>query len=131
MIRRWWPLAVVLIGLLIGTLGLLLPNPRQRLFELTGEERLLAQARGAVQWAFRWTRPLPRSAAQSSIAHTDPPPFGVNTFLDQEVEPEKRERALRMIADAGFSWVRQSFPWADIEIHGKGDFEDRRHDPIR
>jgi hypothetical protein len=36
-----------------------------------------------------------------------------------------------MIADAGFHWVRQEFPWEDIEIHGKGDFEDRRHEPHR
>src|SRR5690606_6946581 len=25
-------------------------------------------------------------------------------------------------------WIRQQFPWEDIEIHGKGDFEDRRND---
>ena len=33
-----------------------------------------------------------------------------------------------MIADAGFVWLRQEFPWEDIEIHGRGDFEDRRND---
>jgi hypothetical protein len=33
-----------------------------------------------------------------------------------------------MIADAGFHWIRQEFPWEDIEIHGKGDFVDRRND---
>ncbi|NOZ71863.1 MAG: hypothetical protein GXP38_08110, partial [Chloroflexi bacterium] len=26
---------------------------------------------------------------------------------------------------------RQEFVWEDIEIHGKGDFEDRRHEPYR
>ena len=36
-----------------------------------------------------------------------------------------------MAADAGFHWLRQEFPWEDIEIHGKGDFEDRRHEPYR
>ncbi|MEZ4516994.1 MAG: hypothetical protein R3C44_09220 [Chloroflexota bacterium] len=26
-------------------------------------------------------------------------------------------------------FLRQEFPWEDIEIHGKGDFIDRRNDP--
>jgi hypothetical protein len=76
-------------------------------------------------------RPLPRLANDAVIAYTDIAPFGVNTFLDQEVETEKRERILQMVKSAGFKWIRQSFPWYDIEIHGKGDFEDRRHEPYR
>ncbi len=36
-----------------------------------------------------------------------------------------------MATDAGFHWLRQEFPWEDIEIHGRGDFEDRRHEPAR
>jgi hypothetical protein len=36
-----------------------------------------------------------------------------------------------MVADAGFHWVRQEFPWEDIEIHGKGDFQDRRNEPYK
>jgi hypothetical protein len=44
---------------------------------------------------------------------------------------EKRERLVRMAAEAGYHWLRQEFPWEDIEIHGKGDFEDRRHEPYR
>jgi hypothetical protein len=36
-----------------------------------------------------------------------------------------------MAAEAGYQWLRQEFPWEDIEIHGKGDFEDRRHEPYR
>ena len=31
-----------------------------------------------------------------------------------------------MAQEAGFKWVRQGFPWNDIEISGKGDFTDRR-----
>ena len=27
--------------------------------------------------------------------------------------------------------MRQEFTWEDIEIHGKGDFEDRRHEPYK
>jgi len=65
------------------------------------------------------------------VAHAGVCPFGINVFLEQEVEPEKRERTLQMISEAGFCWIRQEFPWEDIEIHGKGDFEDRRHEPYR
>jgi O-antigen ligase len=41
-------------------------------------------------------------------------PFGVNVSLEP-YEPVDRERALVMIEAAGLRWVRQSFPWAEIE----------------
>ena len=129
--RALWPvLFVVLIATLFGV-AWLLPDPHEQLFAITGEERLIPQVRGVVQWVFRWTRPLPQTADHVAVTFTDLPPFGVNTFLEQEVEPEKRAQSLQMIADAGFHWIRQSFPWYDIEIHGKDDFEDRRHEPYR
>ncbi len=106
-------------------------SPQAIMVETTGEEALLAQVRGTAQWALGWLRPLPNTARDSAVAFTDLPPFGVNTFLEQEVEVEKREQSLQMIAEAGFQWIRQSFPWYDLEIHGKGDFEDRRHEPYR
>jgi O-antigen ligase len=49
------------------------------------------------------------SQAQASVY-----PFGVNVSLEQ-YEPTDRERALAMIEAAGLRWVRQSFPWAEIE----------------
>ena len=131
MARRLWPVVVFIILAALLSVAWLFPHPRERLFATTGEERLIPQVRGLVQWAFRWTRPLPQTADDVAVAFTDLPPFGVNTFLEQEVEPEKRARSLEMIADAGFSWIRQSFPWYDIEIHDKDDFEDRRHEPYR
>jgi len=101
------------------------------LFSLTGEENLQAQMRAVIQWAFHWTRPQPQTANDLRMRYQELPPFGVNTFLEQEVEPAKRERSLQMISEAGFRWIRQPFAWSDIEIHGKGDFEDRRNDPPR
>ncbi len=100
-------------------------------YEVTGEENPLARLRGVLHYLTNPLRPAPQLAPDVPIASTDDPPFGVNTFLEQEAEPEKRERTVRMIAEAGFRWIRQEFPWADIEIHGKGDFEDRRHIPYR
>ncbi|WP_376793416.1 cellulase family glycosylhydrolase [Thermoflexus sp.] len=100
-------------------------------YEVTGEENPLARLRGFPHYLTNPLRPALLLAPEVPVAHTDDPPFGVNTFLEQEVEPEKRERTVRMVAAAGFRWIRQEFPWADIEIHGKGDFEDRRHLPYR
>ncbi|HEY88156.1 MAG TPA: hypothetical protein G4N98_00270 [Thermoflexia bacterium] len=100
-------------------------------YELTGEENSAAQLRGLLQWSTNLARPLPRTADEGPIAYTELSPFGINTFLEQEVELEKRARSLQLISEAGFHWIRQEFPWEDIEIHGKGDFEDRRHVPHR
>ena len=49
-------------------------------------------------------------------------PLGVNTFLEQEVDPAKRRKALAMARDAGFHWIRQQFQWAALEPDEKGVF---------
>jgi polysaccharide biosynthesis protein PslG len=133
--------ATILIGVLLVVLILPTPalntgrthvlQPRALMFHLTGEEALASQLRGTVQWALGQFRPRPQTRPDVPVAHTDLPPFGINTELEQEVELEKRARVLQMIADAGFHWIRQPFTWADIEIHDKDDFEDRRNDPHR
>ena len=64
------------------------------------------------------------TADLAPIAHASAPPFGVNTFLEQEVDEEKLRRTLQMARDAGFTWIRQEFPWRDIEQSRKGDFWD-------
>ncbi|HOV47431.1 MAG TPA: hypothetical protein PLM06_02195 [Anaerolineae bacterium] len=128
--RRRWPIGALVIAALLGAAIVFLPW-RDWLYAVTGEEAVLPQLRGGAQWAFNWTRPLPHTADDVPVAPAGLVPFGVNTFLNLEVEPAKRERSLQMIADAGFRWIRQEFVWEDIEIHGKGDFEDRRHEPYR
>jgi len=108
------------------------PNARS-LYDLTGEEALRGQVAGVLHWLNSAVRPQPRlaitSVAGSPLAYPAVSPFGVNTFLQQEVEPEKRARSLDMITAAGIRFIRQEFPWEDIEIHAKGDFVDRRNDP--
>ena len=101
------------------------------LFNLTGEEALLPQFKGLSDLAAGALRARVQTADMEPVQHAGVNPFGVNVFLEQEVEPAKREQAVRMAAEAGFHWLRQEFPWEDIEIHGKGDFEDRRHEPAR
>ena len=101
------------------------------LFGVTGEETLPAQLRGGFEWLGNLTRPQPKTDDLAPVANAGMNPYGVNVFLEQEVEPAKREQSVQMIAEAGFHWIRQEFPWEDIEIHGKADFEDRRHEPYR
>src|SRR5690606_10135868 len=132
--RNTWRLlagAGVVLVLLAALLGLDLANRGlvwQVFWSLTGEETPVAQVRGMVEWLGRWTRAQPNTQPLAVMTHTGVNPYGINTFLQQEVEPEKRERQVRMIAEAGFAWIRQEFPWEDIEIHGRGDFIDRRND---
>ncbi len=59
-----------------------------------------------------WTKQgdgLPPDTPQASVN-----PFGVNVALEQYDEAEL-EKALALIKAGGFQWVRQTFPWADIE----------------
>jgi hypothetical protein len=129
---RFRTLALLVALALAGTvaLGLDLMNKGlvyDALWNVTGETAPSKQLLGFGQYLMRWTREQPDTLPYARIDHTDVSPFGVNTFLEQEVEPDKRERQAQMIADAGFKWIRQQFPWEDIEIHGKGDFVDRRN----
>jgi hypothetical protein len=124
-----WVSLLVLGGLTFFTLRL--PPVRAWLWEQTGEEEFLAQVKGLTDLAADLVRPRLTLAAETPVNHAGLNPFGVNVFLEQEAEPAKRQQAVQMAAAAGFHWLRQEFPWEDIEIHGKGDFEDRRHEPYR
>ena len=120
---------LVIILLLFGGAWLARRSIQQQLFNLTGEEALLPQISGTIQYGLTRLQPPLQTADEVPVQYTDSNPYGINTFLQNEVEPQKREEAMRLIAAAGIKWIRQEFTWEDIEIHGKGDFEDRRHDP--
>jgi hypothetical protein len=124
----WLVGAVVIVVILIAALVLTYPLWTDFLFQVTGEESLPAQVRGGLEWLGNLTRPQPETADFVPVADAGINPFGVNTFLEQEVDLEKRELAVQMIADAGFHWIRQEFPWEDIEISAKGDFWDHKWD---
>ena len=122
------PVVLIIFGALLA-LDLANRGLAWRIFwNLTGEENPPAQLLGMATWAMNVTRAQPRTEPMVPIDHTYENPYGINVFLQEEVEPEKRERIVQMVADAGFTWIRQQFPWQDIEIHGRGDFEDRRND---
>ena len=101
----------------------------QQLFDLTGEETWFQQAHAVGQLAGDLIRPRLDLQPETPIAYNGVNPFGINTFLQQEVEPAKRERQVQLIAAAGFHWLRQEFPWYDIEISAKGNFDDCRNPP--
>jgi polysaccharide biosynthesis protein PslG len=117
----------ILIGLSLVALGAALWPPAGSLYDLTGEEELPGQLVGALHWLQTAVRPQPHLAPTALSPAGAVSPFGVNTFLQEEVEPEKRARSLELIRAAGFGFIRQEFVWEDIEIHAKGDFEDRRN----
>ncbi len=60
------------------------------------------------------------------IAHTGVNPYGVNVFLEQEVEDWKLQRSMEMIRDSGARWIRLHVPWADLEGPGKGKYLNQR-----
>ncbi len=72
--------------------------------------------------------PSPPSTAPASepvpirtIPNTDLNPYGASFFLQWEPEQWKVEKTLQMANEAGVGWVRQQFPWEDIELK-KGVF---------
>ncbi len=121
--------AGVLIAVLALALGLLRAPLRLYLSSVTGEENAYEQIKGFGRLiVLRLTRPPLQLEPYAPIAHSGVNPFGINTFLEQEVELSKLELALSMIREAGFRWIRQEFPWADIEQSARGDSWDHKWD---
>ncbi len=62
-------------------------------------------------------------AAQTTVPDTEVVPYGVNTFLEKEVEYWKKERTMQLINQGGVKWIKQIFAWNEIEFR-KGYFVD-------
>ncbi|MHB1131303.1 MAG: hypothetical protein ACYC4L_02830 [Chloroflexota bacterium] len=60
------------------------------------------------------------------VVHTSGNPFGLNTFLYQEVEEAKIRRSLDIIRAAGIGLIREQVPWQEFERGRKGNFWDER-----
>ena len=122
-------LAFLVLCLSVLSAVLLRSNLRQFMSNLTGEEDWGEQIKGmGALVLLRLRHGKPDVAPYTPMPHTGKSPFGINTFLEQEVEAAKVEEAMEMIRDAGFQWIRQEFPWEDIEISAKGDFWDHKWD---
>ena len=120
-------LVALVILCLVGAVPLayLLGPLRACLAGWTGEEELRPQLRSLYSLPISALRHI-ETAPHLPIAQTGVNPYGVNVFLEQEVEEAKIRRILSMIKGAGFGWIRQQFPWRDIEIPRKGEFWDTK-----
>ncbi|MFQ5341149.1 MAG: hypothetical protein ACE5F6_06330 [Anaerolineae bacterium] len=129
-IRRTLLIALLAIILLAVLIAAFTPTLAGGLYGLTGEENTVEGLKGVGALALIWlTQRPPQTDAFVPLPHVDVNPYGVNTFLQLEAEEQNASRQIEMLSAAGFGWIRQEFPWEDIEIHGKGDFEDRRTEP--
>jgi len=100
---------------------------RQTLADWTGEEDLEWQVKGLYYLALSFLQPPYATADFAPMKYADVNPFGINVFLEQEVEDAKIRKSLELIRDAGFHWIRQEFPWEDIEKPGKGRYWDAKY----
>jgi len=67
------------------------------------------------------------TADLAPMPYTGMNPVGVNTFLEQEPDVSQRRETFQMIKDAGIGWIRQQFPWEDIEEPAKGQYWDTKY----
>src|SRR5574341_48322 len=67
-----------------------------------------------------------RGVTFGAVSHTT---FGVNADLDQYSDDRDLRRALELIHDGGFQWVRQHFYWSEIEPRA-GEFQWDKWDRI-
>jgi hypothetical protein len=125
-VKRFYVALAIVILLAVGAF-LARDTVHQLLADWTGEEDLQYQIRGLGYLAVSAFQPTPNTADFAPIQYADVDPFGVNTFLEQEVEEAKIRQSLQMIHDAGFHWIRQEFPWEDIEEPGKGQYWDYKY----
>ncbi len=128
---RWgrWLVVIVLVFILLLGLDLASHGLAWRIFwSQTGEEQPLGQLQGMVELGSNLLRAQPETDPIQPIQYTADVPYGINVFLQKEVEEPKLRAMLGMIRDAGFVWLRQEFTWEDLEVDGRGQFTDTRND---
>src|SRR5437899_1989158 len=80
----------------------------------------------SIDLRHRWvaaTSPRPTVPGEQTRGQVDNG-VGINVFLEQEVEPAKRQRSLELVRDAGVGWIRQELPWEQVEPVAKGQTTD-------
>ena len=126
---RWLFVVLAMVGVIGAAIWLSQASWRHLLASWTGEEDLKEQIKGTLALAYlKLSQPAVKTEPLTPMPFTGLCPYGVNTFLEQEVEVTKIERSLQMLSQSGFCWIRQEFPWEDIEISAKGDYWDHKWD---
>jgi polysaccharide biosynthesis protein PslG len=96
--------AVLCLGLIVDTLG----SVPGSFFAASSDGRVSAEP-------------------QRTIPNTDLNPYGANFFLEWEPEAWKIDKTYQLAREAGIGWVKQQFPWEDIQLSpGKDGFWDDR-----
>ncbi len=130
-IQRRWLLGLVVINVLIfcavaAAFAFRREAIRQTLADATGEEDSSYQLRALGFLVLSWLQTPRDTADYAPLPYTDMPPFGVNTFFEQEVQEAKIRASMQLIRDAGFRFIRQEFPWEDLEPTRQGEFWDNK-----
>jgi hypothetical protein len=73
----------------------------------------------SIDLRHRWVALTAGHAPAEPGAHA--PAVGMNVFLEQEVEPVKRQASLDLLRAAGVTWIRQELPWEQIEPAARGE----------
>src|SRR5919109_5295336 len=122
-------LGIVLIVFLLVALAIFLTRGtiHQTLADWTGEEDPTWQLKGLYYLGASLLRPPYDTADFAPMKYTDVNPFAINTFFDQEVEEAKVRKSMELIRAAGFHWIRQEFPWEDIEKPSKGTYWETKY----
>lgn len=128
-LARLWLLLGALGGL--GLAGSAPPGQRAAMERVLGETDYLAQIKGLTDLLRQAWRPRVNTLDALPTATYAQAPYGVNAFLHHEVGQNRRRQVIALAAQAGFAYLRQPMPWEDVEIHARGDFEDRRNEPPR
>jgi O-antigen ligase len=101
-----------------------------RLLALLLLDAFLLCATAALVWFDNATnRGITYTPAPLPLPYADGPLLGVNAFnLHLEPDPTAVTRTLELAREMGAGYIRMQMPWDDVEIHGRGDFTDRRND---
>ncbi len=102
------------------------PMKIRPLIFLTAYLGILAVAASIAFIAIREMQTQTRGVTFGAVSNTT---FGVNADLDQYSSDSDLRRALQLIHDGGFQWVRQHFYWNEIELH-TGEFQWDKWDRI-
>ncbi|MFM7679810.1 MAG: cellulase family glycosylhydrolase, partial [Roseiflexaceae bacterium] len=75
-----------------------------------------------------WHRGIATTPTAHPILYADQQYLGVNLFnIQYEPDPAVVTRSFATAQQLGARYARMQMPWEDVEIHGRGDFEDRRN----
>src|SRR3990172_1819555 len=108
--------------LLLVLLGIFVPPVRTVIAEVLGDE-----TSNNIVALFSTVTARPTDTRDMvALPHTGTSPYGINVFLQQEVEERKVRRTLEMVKEAGFHWVKQQVLWSEIEVPAKGQHWDEK-----